>query len=266
MLDIESHPTPGRPTAWSFITALALSVAGLLPTVANAIPYVAPPPFGNEVNYLEFTIDHHYSALRMTELAAGTSTVGSSSNFAGAPDVFTATPAKATDPIALDVATMANAGQRREITEAQGFLQTYYGISFMPSLQSIYDPLIATLDQASSGDAFNVVFLETFSGHHATLLPPSQTCISAAPHADVRDYCASIVASQTRQIDGMRTELRDAYGIGNIPYEIVATPGVTVGPDGNPVAVPEPASAALLATGLLGLGLAVRQARRSATT
>lgn len=235
---------------------------------ANAAPFLQPPTFVNEVQYLEFTIDHHYSALRMTELAAGTATVGPTSNFAGSPDVYAPTPAKATDPIALQVATMANAAQRREIVEGQGFLLTYYGISFIPSLQLPLQPLVAYLDAAASGDPFNIAFLEDFSGHHATLIPASQKCATTASHADVQAYCASIVDSQMMQIGQMRTELANVYGITNIPNETIPLPenGAFPSAGGNGTTVPEPASAALLVAGLLGLGITRRSRTQSKST
>jgi len=256
-----SQDSPGRPGAWKLAAAGALSLAGLLPAAAaHAVPFLEAPSFANEVQYLEFTIDHHYSALRMTELAAGTSAVGATSNFAGSPDVYPATPAKATDPVALQVATIANAAQRREIVEGQGFLQTYYGINFIPTLQLVLQPLVSYLDAAAPGDPFNVAFLEDFSGHHATLIPASQECTTAAPHADVQAYCASIVASQTMQIGQMRIELASVYGITNIPYETIPLPNNGAFPSAGSGSTPvsEPASAALLAAALLGLGFALR--------
>ena len=240
----------GRLPARTIAAAAVLGAVGMLPTTARAVPMTESPLFANEVQYLTFTIDHHFSALRMTELAAGTSTVGSSSNYAGSPDAFPSSPAKATNPVALSISMRANMGQRREILEAQGFLQTFYGISHVPILASYLAPPVAFVDQATAGDPFNIAFLEAFSGHHATLVPPSQACVTAAVHVEVQAYCAGIVANQTMQISQMRAELATTYGITSIPYETIQLPDDVAGR-----AVPEPASVALLAAGLLGLGL-----------
>lgn len=253
-----ARTAPSRPTAWTLTAASAFCLAGILPSTASAVPFTESPSFANEVQYLTFTIDHHYSALRITELAAGTAAVGSSSNYAGAPNVFPSTPAKATNPVALQLASMANMGQRREIVEAQGFLQTYYGIGYVPSSQPYLAPVVEYVDQAAPGDPFNIAFFEAFSGHHATLVPPSQACTTAAIHADVQAYCAGIVANQTRQISQMRTELATTYGITNVPYEIIPLPDSVAG-----TPVPEPASTVLLGAGLLALGL-VRNKREHA--
>lgn len=85
----------------------------------------ATGPF--EVDYLKFIIDHHYSALRMTELAAGTdirrdAEISASEGTSPTPQT-TETRAKAQMEEIKSMARMNNRGQREEIMTAQRFLK-----------------------------------------------------------------------------------------------------------------------------------------------
>ncbi len=68
----------------------------------------------------------------------------------------------------------------------------------------------------------------------------AQNCAALTAHPDIQACCQKIVASQTMQIAQMQAQLQNVYGIS------------------SSISVPKPASAVLLATGLLGLGLAIR--------
>ncbi len=245
-----------RRLAW-LSAAIAVVVGTAVPMAARAVPFVEPPPFGNETDFLEFTIDHHFSALRITELAAGTAAVGFSSHFAGSPNAFPSTPPQATDPVVLEVATAANAAQRMEIVDTQGMLENFYDVRYVPRMLSSQRQLVDALEAAPAGDPFNIAFLEIFSGHHATLLPPARECASVAPHAQVRAMCASMVAAQTQEIEEMRAHLASAYGITEIPYVTIPNS------DGRPL--PVPASASLLVVGLWGLRRALRRSAAAVT-
>jgi len=253
-----SSGIPARPRRLAWLSAaVAIVVGAAVPMTARAVPFVEPPPFGNEADFLEFTIDHHFSALRITELAAGTAATGSSSHFAGSPNAFPSTPARATDPVVLEMATTANSAQRMEIVDTQGMLEDFYDIGYVPRMRSSQGQLVDALEAAPSGDPFNIAFLEIFSGHHATLLPPARECASVAPHAEVRAMCANMVAAQTREIEEMRAHLASRYGITEIPYVTIPNS------DGRPL--PVPASASLLVVGLWGLRRALRRSAAAVT-
>lgn len=172
-----------------------------------------------EINYLKFIIDHHFSALRMTELAAGTDLIRDAEitpNEGNAPTPNKpATPAKATINDIKSLARMANRAQREEILTAQGFLRDWYDIEYQPQISIINNVRILVLEQAAAGDEFNHYFLETFSRHHYTAMTRSLECqvASELKHKALQRYCRGIVNTQLNEIDAMRELLCDRYQI-----------------------------------------------------
>jgi hypothetical protein len=196
-----------------------------------------------EQDYLNFILDHHYSGLRATELAAGTAVVGPTvppGPWPANPAAFPPTPPKATDPVALEVAIRSNAAQEREINEGEMFLRDWYGYVTELNIPPAGQQLLNILEAAAPGDPFNIAFLDNFSDHHVMAIQRSAECINRAGHAALRDYCRMIVEAQARDVDEMRDQLATRYGI-----------------VGN--AVPEPASWALMIAGFAAVGTALRR-------
>lgn len=163
-----------------------------------------------EVNYLKETIDHHFSALRITELAAGTDTtrnaqIASDEGTAPTPD-FGATDAKSNADEIKSMARQANRAQREEIMRAQGFLQDWYGINYQPRLSEVNRARIQILEEASPGNQFDHLFLEVFSRHHFVIAVRSLEAITSSDlkHEALRNYARAIVEAQQIEINGMR--------------------------------------------------------------
>jgi uncharacterized protein (DUF305 family) len=172
-----------------------------------------------EVEYLEFIIDHHFAALRMTELAAGTDTerdaeISLTEGTSPSPD-FPPTPAKAHVDALTSLARRNNRMQREEILTAQKFLRDWYGINYVPRLTEDAEQAIAVLEGAQAGRAFDIEFMEVFSRHHFMAVQRSAECLVAAElrHKDLERYCRGIINSQLNDIDEMRHLLCDTYGI-----------------------------------------------------
>ena len=171
-----------------------------------------------EKNYLVFIINHHYSALRMTELAAGTDltrdaqVVAPQEGTSPTPG-FNATPAKASDDEIKSMARMGNREQREEIGRAQRFLREWYGIHYQPQLTADGRRMIAMLEATPAGTQFNQVFLRSFSNHHLGALAPSLHCTvkSDRNHDGLRRYCENIVVVQKNGINDMREMLCKRY-------------------------------------------------------
>lgn len=197
---------------------LALCSALSFPAHADAPGRGATAEF--ERDYLTSIIDHHYSALRITELAAGTdeerdAAINNPQEGTSPTPGTTATPAKAGSDAIKSMARMANRMQREEIAKAQHFLRDWYGVSHTPQLMPEGQQQIQRLEQAGTGDAFDRAFLETFSDHHYAAIHPSLDCVVKADiaHDELKHYCEGIVQNQTREINDMRKHLCKDFNV-----------------------------------------------------
>lgn len=167
-----------------------------------------------EKNYLTFIIDHHYSALRMTELAAGSDRVRDPA-IINRDEGTTPTPGyaesipKASAEEIRSMSRQANRGQREEIAKAQRMLREWYGVSYVPKLAPSGMQMIQMLERAPAGRQFDEQFLKVFSSHHFAALSPSVECQvkSDLSHDGLRRYCDNIVTMQKNSINDMREML-----------------------------------------------------------
>jgi len=173
-----------------------------------------------EVEFMEFTIDHHFAALRMTELAAGTelerSGVLATPHEGTSPTPgFAPTPAKAGLHDLLSLARRDNRVQREEIRALQMRLAEWYGIQYEPRVRPEHQEMIAILESAAPGDEFHHAFFETLSRHHFMLAQPLNGCLTGTDleHADLRRMCMQMWHSQMADIDEMRNELALHFSI-----------------------------------------------------
>lgn len=198
----------------------AISVCTVLSASAYADAPGRGPTADFEKAYLQFIIDHHYSALRMTELAAGTDTQrdvlvnNPQEGTSPTPDTA-ATQARATDEEIKSMARQENRMQREEIAKAQMFLKEWYKTDYTPQLQPQGRQAIQQLERASIGNDFNRTFLETMSNHHYRAIFPSLACQVKRDidHDGLERYCSGIVHAQTNQINDMREMLCKKHNI-----------------------------------------------------
>lgn len=172
-----------------------------------------------ETAFMKMAIDHHFAALRMTELAAGTDLqrngqISAQEGTSPTPG-FAATPAKATLDDLKSMARRDNRVQREEILTMQSFLHDWYGIDYQPRVRPDNAVQIAILEKAQPGADFNHAFYETFARHHYTLMEPVNGCMTGIDlgHLDLRRECESMWHSQMADIDMMRHELQKHFGI-----------------------------------------------------
>jgi uncharacterized protein (DUF305 family) len=172
-----------------------------------------------EIDFLKFTIDHHFGALRMMELAAGTDTkrsAGIAPTEGTSPSLeFPSTPARALLDEVKSLARRNNRMQREEILTAQALLQQWYGITYEPHLTDDAVEAITHLEEADAGKAFDVEFMEMFSRHHFMIIQASAECLVASElrHHELRRLCRGFIENQVNDIDEMRHLLCEKYGI-----------------------------------------------------
>ena len=172
-----------------------------------------------EVNYLRFIINHHASALRSTELAAGTDVTRDPglppAEGTSPTPTFPTTSAKATLPEIFSMARAANRMQREEILSAQRMLRQWYGIEHAPTLPPEGLRLIQLLEATPPGREFDRTFLMAFSWHHYMALRPSVDCQidRELTHDDLDRYCRGIVHNQINEITEMRKLLCKEFGM-----------------------------------------------------
>lgn len=202
----------------SVIAAGVLAAAVVGPAKAEGPGPGLTGPF--ERAYLHFIIDHHYAALRMTELAAGTQLQPPTApvtpdDMASPSPHFPPTDARAASPELRSLARRNNRMQREEILMAQTFLQQWYNDKYMPSLTNENQQRISILENTAPGTSFDVEFSRVLSRHHFVALGPSLQCLVAndIAHVALERYCNGIVHSQVSDIDEMRRLLAQQYGI-----------------------------------------------------
>jgi hypothetical protein len=199
-------------------TAFSLCAILALPVQAEAPGRGLTAQF--EKDYLIFIINHHFSGLRIGELAAGTDTERDATvndpqeGTSPTPDTAM-TQAKATDEQIRSLARRTNRVQREEIIKAQKFLRDWYGIDHTPQLMPKGQQQIQALEQTPAGKQFDQAFLEVFSAHHYRAMTQSQDCRvkSDIAHIELQQYCEGIVQVQTRQINDMRKQLCNQFNV-----------------------------------------------------
>lgn len=216
-------------------TAVLIALSGKLATAAEPGRGLTA---AFEISYLKSIADHHFSALRMTELAAGTD---STRDPAISPTEGTSpTPnrepvqAKAASEELKSLARRNNRMQREEILTALRFLREWYGIEYSPRIDRRGQAQIALLEQAPAGAQFDHLFMEVLSRHHFLAVVPSVRCQVAREleHHELGRYCEGIVHSQINDISDMREMLCRDFSI--CDYQpLVGLKGRHSGNEGN---------------------------------
>lgn len=174
---------------------------------------------GFEIRFMREAIDHHFAALRMTELAAGTdperdSEISGDEGTSPTPETR-ATVSKAKLDEIRSLARRNNRMQREEILMTQMLLRDWYGIDHQPRLSPTSQAAIELLAQARPGREFDHLFLEVFTRHHFVITARATECLASLDlsHDALRRMCRGILEGQLVDIEEMRELLCREYHI-----------------------------------------------------
>ena len=164
-------------------------VLAVLLSAACAGPSAAPaptPPGADDVGFAAAMKPHHEQALELSALVRG----------------------RTTDPEVTDLAFRIDREQVEEAGQLQGFLALRGGAPTMPMTGMAGMADAATLDRlrASSGPAFDRLWLQTMTAHHEGALTMARQYLAGPPGA-LTEFARTVLRSQQLEIDRMRAAL-----------------------------------------------------------
>ncbi|GAA4822699.1 hypothetical protein GCM10023201_05840 [Actinomycetospora corticicola] len=161
-------------------------VAVALSAGCAAAPAPTAAPAADDAGYASMMIPHHEQALELSALVAG----------------------RTTDPTVTDLAFRIDREQVEEVGQLQGFLNLRGAPAPAPmgAMAGMADA--ATLDRlrASSGPAFDRLWLQTMVAHHEGALTMSRQYLAGPPGA-LSEFARTVLRGQQLEIDRMRAAL-----------------------------------------------------------
>ena len=181
------------------ISAVLLHACADLPTAllapggndlvsSRAAPQVGTARF--EIDFMQDMIDHHAMAVETAELCV----------------------AKAVHEELRELCQRIIAAQSREIEVLQRWLRQWYGVSYEPQMKPADERMIEDL-ASLSGAEFEIAFMQMMIEHHEAAIREADTCLDRAYHRELERLCGNIVATQSAEIEQMRSWMCEWYRI-----------------------------------------------------
>lgn len=185
---------PSSPTAPSSLeTGFGASTPGATAQTEGITIASAPAPARSaatfEVRFMTNMIDHHQMAIEMAEICLD-------------------------EAVHEELRTMCQniiAAQSAEIQQMQSWLQQWYGITYQPTMKPGDQKMLERL-ASLSGAEFEIAFMEMMIKHHEKAIKEARHCLDKAAHAELRELCEQIIATQSAEIAQLQTWLCQWYG------------------------------------------------------
>lgn len=148
---------------------------------------------GTDVSFSAQMIPHHEHGVEMAELAVE----------------------KSDNPEIRDLAQRIAATQQQEITELQGFLDTFGAEPATPPAAVMErNASIAAELEGASGEEFDLMFLERMSAHHNGAVQMSSMEVEGGEFQDTVQLAEEIRATQLEEIAEMQVLMGTAQALG----------------------------------------------------
>lgn len=143
-----------------------------------------------EIKFLKSMVDHHYGAIKMSELCKGRT-------------VHSELQAMCDNVIMMQTA---------EINKMRGWLRSWYNTDEEPSLTGQARRDVERLSR-KTGAEFEKDYMITLIKHHTMALMMGAECLNQAYHPEMLNMCAEMVGMQGDEIVQLRLWLMQWYGI-----------------------------------------------------
>ena len=165
---------------------LAVLLGALVVSGCADVP-VAPPadPLAADVAYARAMIPHHEQALELSTLVGG----------------------RSADPRVAELALRIDRAQVEEVGQLQGLLRSWGrdpAGAMGPGMDGMASPETLARLGASSGQAFDRLWLETMIAHHEGAMAMARGHLATGTDATLRRFSETVVRSQGQEIDMMR--------------------------------------------------------------
>ena len=101
--------------------------------------------------------------------------------------------------------------QTREIETMQAWLESWYGVTYEPTMKPGMMQEVERL-AALDGADFEIAFMEMMIKHHEGAIREAQHCVDRAYHPELIALCEDIIAAQQAEIQQLQTWLCEWYG------------------------------------------------------
>ena len=146
-----------------------------------------------EIRFLTEMIDHHYGAVKLSELCAG----------------------RTVHAELQEMCDSIKTNQTQEIEMMRSWLREWYGQDHAPELDRRTQKQIEYLS-SRTGAEFEKAFMAIMIRHHSMAAHMAVDCLNEAYHPEMLNMCAMMLGMQGDEIAQLRIWLQQWYGINDL--------------------------------------------------